>query len=373
NYQAQIGLHHFLLRLECFALSLLHHLRDPAELAYLESGLAREHLDVVAMLPELFLVSGDEVPPAPCGKLGYPVEPVRMELGAPIALKEVLARDAVTLGQPHQFALVTDQPFIDVMDLLDQRIDARLFQSERLHLGDYVVLEFLVAAFLRRREALIVELELDILILKAAQPLVGVRNVVEGLQHFGLELSLHGRERQRDFHIVIEFAFIPGGVAELALFHAMDGRGRRLYRIAARGCRRRDMGLSRDRCSWHHWWCRYQLAVRPDHVSRYRFGIRTCMSGFKIDDLAQEDLSFVELVAPDGDGLESEGALAQACDHGLATPLDALGNGDFTFAREQLHASHLTQIHAHGIIGAPDRLFGLGFGRDCAPNLDQLP
>ena len=47
-------------------------------------------------------------------------------------LEEILARDAVTLGEPHQFALVTDEPFIDVVELLDQRIDTGLPQPERL-------------------------------------------------------------------------------------------------------------------------------------------------------------------------------------------------------------------------------------------------
>jgi hypothetical protein len=32
----------------------------------------------------------------------------------------------VSLGEAHQFALVTDEPFIDFVELLDQRIDAGL-------------------------------------------------------------------------------------------------------------------------------------------------------------------------------------------------------------------------------------------------------
>ena len=42
-------------------------------------------------------------------------------------------------------------------------------------------------------------------------------------------------------------------------------------------------------------------------------------------------------------------------DHRLAARLDALGNGDFAFARQQLDLPHLAQIHAHRIIGAVSR------------------
>jgi hypothetical protein len=41
-------------------------------------------------------------------------------------------------------------------------------------------------------------------------------------------------------------------------------------------------------------------------------------------------------------------------------------------SREQLHRAHFAQVHAHGIVGALGRLLGLGFGGDCALNLDQL-
>jgi hypothetical protein len=60
------------------------------------------------------------------------------------------------------------------------------------------------------------------------------------------------------------------------------------------------------------------------------------------------------------------------CDHRLAAGLDALGDGDFALAREQLDRAHFAQIHADGIVGALGRLLvGLDdqrLGRD----LDQL-
>src|SRR5215467_2099444 len=103
-----------------FALALLHHLHDLAELADLEAGLAREHLDLVAVLLDLVLVLSDEALPALCAQFGHAVEPARVELGALIVLEKILARDPVALGTPHEAALVADEALVDIVKLLDQ-------------------------------------------------------------------------------------------------------------------------------------------------------------------------------------------------------------------------------------------------------------
>ena len=158
-------------------------------------------------------------------------------------LQKILARDAVALGEPHQAALVADEALVDVVELLDQRIDARLVEPQRLHLGDDVVLELLVAALLRGRERIVAQLVLDVLVLQAAQPLVGVGDVVEGLDHLGLELGLDGGERERVLHVVVvEIAFAGRGLAALA-FLAVGALGRRLERGGAGRRRRRRRRL----------------------------------------------------------------------------------------------------------------------------------
>src|SRR5271168_3589736 len=48
------------------------------------------------------------------------------------------------------------------------------------------------------------------------------------------------------------------------------------------------------------------------------------------------------------------------------------GNGDFALAGEQLHRTHLAQIHAHGVVGALAGLGLLGLGRRGARDLDEL-
>ena len=86
----------------------------------------------------------------------------------------------------------------------------------------------------------------------------------------------------------------------------------------------------------------------------------------------QEHFAVVQFVAPDDDGLEGERALAQAGDHRLAAGLNTLGDGDLALAREQPDRAHLAQIHAHRVVGALDRLLGLGFGRRLRRDLDQF-
>ena len=73
---------------------------------------------------------------APGRDLRHAVEPARVEFRALVVPEEVLARDAVALGEPHQPALVADEPLVDVVELLDQRVDARLIEPQRLNLGD---------------------------------------------------------------------------------------------------------------------------------------------------------------------------------------------------------------------------------------------
>ena len=243
---------------------------------------------------------------------------------------------------------------------------------QRLHLGDDVVLELLVAALLRGRERIVAQLVLDVLVLQAAQPLVGIGDVVEGLDHLGLELGLDRGERKRILHVVVvEIAFIRRRLAALG-FLAVGTLGRRLERSGARRRGRGRRGLRQaagSRCRADR--LRDRLAVGPDR-GRHGLGVGAGIGRFEVDDVPQEHLSLVELVAPDDDGLERERALAQARDHRLAAGLDALGDGDLALARQELHRAHFTQIHAHGVVGALGRLLGLGLGRDLLLDLDQL-
>ena len=234
--EAEVGFDHLLLGLAGLALALLHEVHDLAEFADLKSGLAGELVDVAADFLDLVLVLGDEVLPALGRELRDAVEPARVELGALVVLEEVLARDAVAFRQPHQPAFEADEPLVDVVELLDQRVDARLVEAERLHLGDDLFLELLVLALLRRRQRVALELELDVLVLQPAQPLEGVGDLVEGLDHLGLELGLDRGERQRILHVVVvEVALALRLLAAFAGFAVAGGLERGGGRRRRRG------------------------------------------------------------------------------------------------------------------------------------------
>ena len=114
------------------------------------------------------------------------------------------------------------------------------------------------------------------------------------------------------------------------------------------------------------------LAVGADHRRLHLLGVGAGVGRFQIDDVAEENFSVVEFVAPDDDGLEGERAFAQPSDHRLAAGLNAFGDGDFALAREQLDRAHLAQIHAHGVVGALGGVLGPGLGRELGLDLDQL-
>src|SRR5215467_8339812 len=122
--EAQVCLYHFLLGLERLALAFLHRVHNLAELADLEPGLARQRMDLRAQLLDAVLVAGDEILPAVGGEIRHAVEPERIELRAQIVLEKVLTPDAIALGEPQQASLVTDEPLVDVIELINQCIDA---------------------------------------------------------------------------------------------------------------------------------------------------------------------------------------------------------------------------------------------------------
>ena len=217
---------------------------------------------------------------------------------------------------------------------------------------------------------------LDVLVLQAAQPLVGVGDAVERLQHFRLQLGLDRGERERIFEIVlVEVAFADRLFAADGFSAvAVNGLGLERSRRGGRSRGRRHL----RRLARHDGGGRWRiLAVDAGrgiaaHGGRHRLGVRPGIGRFKVDDVAQEHLAVVQLVAPDDDGLEGERALTQPRDHRLAAGLDALGNGDFALAREKLDRAHFAQIHAHGVVGALARLGFLGLGRRLLLNFDEF-
>ncbi len=221
------------------------------------------------------------------------------------------------------------------VELLDQALDAGVVERQALDVLDDLVAELVVGLLLLAIELLARHLHLDLLVLQLAQLLVGAGDVVEGLEHLRLELGLHGGKRERVVEVVLVLHLAFG--ARLAVLGAVGGRG-------------------------GSWRCGFR--GRGCDGGRHGLGLGTLVGRLQVDDVAQQDLGVLELVAPDDDGLEGEGAFAQPRDHRLAAGLDALGDGDLALAREQLHRAHVAQVHAHRIVGA---LGGLGARRALRP------
>ena len=306
--------------------------------------------------------SAHEILPAAGREVGDAADPVRVELGALVLLEEVLAGDAVGFGEAEQPALVADQALVDVVELLDQRVDAVLVERQRFDRRDDLVLELLVAALLGGRERRVLQLELDVLVLQAAELLVEVGDAVEGLDHLRLELGLHRGERQGV--LVIVLVVLLGGDAGALGLDLVDllavGGGERRRRLARRrrpGAARLRLAVARGRLPL----CRAAASGAVGAgcaVGRRRrrdgvLGVGAGIGRLEVDDVAEENLAGVELVAPDDDRLEGERRFAEARDHGLAAGLDALGDGDLALAARGARPSP-----SRGDTCGPDRRCG---------------
>ena len=173
----------------------------------------------------------DELAPLAVAAVAHALDPGLVELVAEVLVDEVLARHAVAVGQPHQPALQRDQALVDGVELLHQALDARVVEREALDVADDLVAQLVVAALLLARELLARNLHLDLLVLQLAQLLVGAGDVVEGLEHLGLELGLHGGERERVLEVLVVLQLALGARLAVAAFGAVGGsrggRGRR--------------------------------------------------------------------------------------------------------------------------------------------------
>jgi hypothetical protein len=225
------------------------------------------------------------------------------------------------LAEAQELAFEADQLAVEVVDLLDELLDAAVVELDRAHMaaelgGELDDLALRLGrglhAFVRRLQPLIEQL-VDLL--------EGGGDLVEGLDHAGQELLLHGGER--NIRLLAGFAF-RFALAFRRLDHHLD-----LGRLALDG-----------------------LALGGDGRGG---GIRAAaISGVEVDDVTQQHLALAQALAPIEQSAIGERALGDAADHHVAPGLDALGDRDLALAGEQLDAAHLAQIHAHGIVGAAD-------------------
>jgi hypothetical protein len=195
---------------------------DSPNLRDFEADLAGERIYARPNRIDVLHFLGDQAFPAVSGEIRHAGNPVRIVFGAAVILEKILARDVVTLGEAYEAALVVREALIDVVELRDQRINARLFEPQRFHLGDDVFFQLPVLAFLCRRQRRIVGLVMDVMVVQAAKALVAVGDLVESCQHGRRELGLDGGERHCVFDVVLLVAIT---VCTFALFSLLVIRG----------------------------------------------------------------------------------------------------------------------------------------------------
>src|SRR4026207_2492953 len=102
--------------------------RPAAKFGDHQAGVGGERMNVVAQALDQIALRGNELLPAVLGEPADAPRPVRIELLALTFAQAHVARDAIAIGKPHQLALERAQPLVDVVELLNQRLDAGLVE-----------------------------------------------------------------------------------------------------------------------------------------------------------------------------------------------------------------------------------------------------
>ena len=73
------------------------------------------------------------------------------------------------------------------------------------------------------------------------------------------------------------------------------------------------------------------------------------------DDFLDRAAALAQVVADGDEFLDDDRRTSDGLHHDELAALDALGDGDFAFAREQRNGAHFAQVHANGIVGFFER------------------
>src|SRR5262249_36084145 len=182
--------------------------------------------------------------------------------------------------------------------MLDKRIDARLVEPERLHLGEDVSLKFLRLTLLRGRQPLVFQLTLNVEFLQAAESLEVIRDAIEGLEHLRFELRLHGADRNPLLHVV----FVDVAPADNLVACWCSIANWLADRTALRGWSRhlwRSVGLAGEIV-------RDRMALNVAHCHGRRLNASISNRRIEVNNVTQKDLAAIKLITPDADSLKCE-------------------------------------------------------------------
>ena len=349
--ETQIGLDHFLLGHASLALALLDRANDTAQILDRHTGTLGQFGDVITDDIGIGQLTIDETIPGLGGAL-HGLRPVRAQLVPEIAVHELGAWHAMGVRHTQQLAFQRHAFLVDRIELFNQGLDTRIVEVHRIEIGDNGGLGVLILLAALLGQVLAFDTRGNELVLQLPESSEVSGDAVEGFHDAIAQLRFHRGKRQGCTVVIIVVI-----VRAFALFTltALTVFGLRLFflvLVVTLGGRLGSRRGTRDRC----------LALSGlTALALFTFlnSVLAAIGGIQIDDIAQQDLAFLQLITPDHDGLKGQRAFAEAADHRIATGLDAFGDSNLAFTRQEFDRTHLAQIHAHRIIGAVRRRAGI--------------
>src|SRR5205823_900774 len=135
NDEPQVRFDHLLLGPARLALAALYGLHDPAELSDRQLRLGGDLGDGGAVLADLGSLVR-KARPAAVGQCADALKPVGREFVPHIMLEELSPPEADCLSEPQQPALLADEAAIELVELLDEVLDARAVEAHPLEQFD---------------------------------------------------------------------------------------------------------------------------------------------------------------------------------------------------------------------------------------------
>src|SRR5947208_5127004 len=285
--EPEIGLDHLLFGAAGLALAALDGLHDAAEFGDRQFRLAGDLRNRGAVARNIVEMLLDELRPAAAWAFAGPFQPIARQFVAHVMLQEVGALDAGGLGQPQQPALFGDKAAVQLVELLDEVLDAGVVEFDLAQGLDNLVLQLVVAALGGARQLGRLNDRGDALVLDLGELFVAIGDAIENRHHAGPQLGFHRGERGASF-LAVFFA------VAFALFAQLDddivARRSGAIRVADRlgGLYDRGAGLIK---------------------------IGGAVGRVQIDDIAQQHVVFVQRVAAPDPPKPGQRARADAPDH----------------------------------------------------------
>ena len=256
-------------------------------------------------------------------------------------LKKFLTLDLGVGGHAQQLAFGRDQPPIKAVELFHQIFDAVVVEMHVLHKIDQLLAQLAVALFLSRLDLVALVDGFQTGDLQLVEFFVGFVDLLEGFNDFRRQLGFQLSERQVLFLAVFVIVIAVTGCASpiVARRAALSFFRFGLFR-AFGGSTLPGVGFA----------AAFVLGVLIRLVGS--LSGPAAVGGVQVNNIAQQHFLGDQRVMPLHDGADGQRAFADATDHHFTAGLNALGDSDLAFARQQFDRTHFAQVHADRVVGA---------------------